>query len=192
MRSSIKPLLGLLFAGLGSALVFGFRTTDSVLPTTAQAPTATTGATATDNPTATKTPTATNGSSADSSSQATATPAPTQNTSAATSGTSTAQFADGTYQGAAVGEPWGTFEVEAIIKGGALVDVKLVSEPGDRHSSQINNIAVPMLTESAVASQSANVDTVSGATWTSESYAESLQAALDAARAAASVVQAQG
>ncbi len=186
MRSSIKPLLGLLFAGLGSALVFGFRTTDSVLPTTAQAPTATTGTSAT------KTPTATNGSSANSSSQATATPAPTQDTSTATTGTSTAQFADGTYQGAAVGEPWGTFEVEAIIKGGALVDVKLVSEPGDRHSSQINNIAVPMLTESAVASQSANVDTVSGATWTSESYAESLQAALDAARAAASVVQAQG
>ena len=182
MRKSIKPLLGLLFAGLGSVLVFGFRTTDSVLPNTAQAPTATTGTTPT------KTPRPTTGSSTNSTSQATATPAPTQTTT----GNSTAQFADGTYQGAAVGEPWGTFEVEAIIKGGQLVDVKLVSEPGDRHSNQINNIAVPMLTESAVASQSANVDLVSGATWTSESYAESLQAALDAARAAASVVQAQG
>ena len=78
-----------------------------------------------------------------------------------------------------------------MISGGHLVNVQLLSEPSDRHSTQINNIAVPMLTESAIASQSATVDTVSGATWTSESYAESLQAALDAARASASTAQAE-
>ena len=131
--------------------------------------------------TSSTTKTGSNGSSS------TATPAPTQNTSTGTTGGSTAQYADGTFRGAAIGEPWGTFEVEAIIKGGQLVDVKLLAEPNDRHSSQINNIAVPMLTESALAVQSANIDLVSGATWTSESYAESLQSALDAAHAAASL-----
>ena len=192
MRNSIKPILGLVVAGLGSLLVFGFRTTDSVLPTTGQVPTTATGKTT--SPTTAPT---TNGNtssttkSGTSGSSATATPTPTQDTSGAT--TNGAQYADGTYRGAAIGEPWGTFEVEAIIKSGQLVDVKLVAEPGDRHSSQINNIAVPMLTQSALAAQSANIDLVSGATWTSESYAESLQAALDAAHAAASTnLQAAG
>jgi uncharacterized protein with FMN-binding domain len=194
MRNSIKPILGLVFAALGSVLVFGFRTTDSVLPTTAQVPNATTGKTAspTTAPTTTGSSSKTTTSGSNSSS-ATATPAPTQDTSGATTNGSAAQYADGTYKGAAVGEPWGTFEVEAIIKSGQLVDVKLVAEPGDRHSSQINNIAVPMLTQSAIANQSANIDLVSGATWTSESYAESLQSALDAAHAAAlTTVQAAG
>jgi uncharacterized protein with FMN-binding domain len=195
MRSSIKPLLGLAFAALGSVLVFGFRTTDSVLPATGQVPSSTTGKTAspTTAPTTNGGSSTANSGSTGSSSSARATPAPTQNASTPTGGSSSAQYADGTYQGAPVGEPWGTFEVEAIIKGGQLVDVKLVSEPGDRHSSQINNIAVPMLTQSALAAQSANVDLVSGATWTSESYAESLQSALDAAHAAAlTSVQAAG
>jgi uncharacterized protein with FMN-binding domain len=185
MHSAIKPLVGLAFAGASSALVFGFRTSDPVLPATAHIPAGTTTS-----PTATAEKTATSGQTtptdtADAGSKATATPAP--------AGTaSTGQYADGTYSGAAIREPWGTFEVQAVISGGQLVDVKLIESPSDRHSSQINNIAVPLLTESAIANQSANVDGVSGATWTSESYAESLQAALDAASAAATVSGAAG
>jgi uncharacterized protein with FMN-binding domain len=44
---------------------------------------------------------------------------------------------------------------------------------------------VPTLTQSAIAAQSAKIDMVSGATWTSQSYVTSLQAALDQARTAA-------
>ena len=178
MHSSIKPLLGLVLAAGGSALVFGFRTSDTALPTTARVPTTTSA------------PQSTAGSTDTSGDQtATATPAPT---TAAANAASTGQYADGTYAGAAVREPWGTFEVQAVIEGGRLVDVKLVAAPTDRHSSQINSVAVPLLTESAVASQSAEVDMVSGATWTTESYAQSLQAALDAAAAAASTQQTAG
>ena len=60
----------------------------------------------------------------------------------------------------------------------------LVSSPSDNHSRRINSQAVPILTQAAIAAQSANIDMVSGATWTSESYATSLQAALDLAKAA--------
>lgn len=177
MRDYVKPLLGVVLAGLGSLLVFGFRTTDSGLPATAAVP-------------GTKTPTTTNSSQPAPVAAATSAPT-TQNSTTATQratptptqDTSAGQFADGTYTGAAIREPWGTFEVEAVISGGQLVDVQLVAEPGDRHSSQINNVAVPLLTELAIASQGATIDMVSGATWTSESYAESLQAALDAAAA---------
>ena len=61
----------------------------------------------------------------------------------------------------------------------------LVAAPQDGHSSRINEEAVPVLTQAAVAAQGASVDMVSGATWTSRSYATSLQGALDQARAAA-------
>jgi uncharacterized protein with FMN-binding domain len=95
--------------------------------------------------------------------------------------TTTGQYADGTYLGAAVDEPWGVFQVQATVSGGQLVDVTIVTAPTDRHSSRINNSSIPTLTSQALASQSADVDVISGATWTSESYASSLQAALDAA-----------
>jgi uncharacterized protein with FMN-binding domain len=174
VRNSIKPVVALVLTGIGSAFVFSFRTTDPTLVPTANVPAGVA-------PTATAPPltTPTTGSSTD-----TTTPAPTPGTATA-SATSTGAFVDGTFTGAAVNEPWGSFEVEAIISGGQLTGVQLVAEPSDRHSSRINTYAVPLLTESAIAAQSANIDMVSGATWTSQSYEESLQAALDAAAASA-------
>ena len=97
-------------------------------------------------------------------------------------GAATGAYRDGTYLGTAVPEPWGTFQVQATISGGRLTDVALVQGPGDGHSSRINGAVVPMLTRAAIAAQGATMDLVSGATWTSESYATSLQAALDAAK----------
>jgi major membrane immunogen (membrane-anchored lipoprotein) len=47
---------------------------------------------------------------------------------------------------------------------------------------QISNAAVPTLRQSALTKQSAAIDTVSGATFTSKSYAASLQSALDKAK----------
>jgi uncharacterized protein with FMN-binding domain len=182
--NSIKPVIALVLTGIGSALVFSFRTTDPTQPTTANVPAGAipmAKAPTVVAPTATA-PAATTPTTE--SSTGTTTPAPTQGTAVAPA-TSTGAFVDGTYTGATVNEPWGTFEVEAIISGGQLTDVQLVAEPSDGHSSRINNYAVPLLTESAIAAQSANIDTVSGATWTSRSYEESLQAALDAAAASA-------
>ena len=72
-----------------------------------------------------------------------------------------------------------------MVSGGKITSANVVESPGDRHSSRINNVAVPLLNESTLAKQSANIDMVSGATWTSDSYATSLQAALDKAAQAA-------
>jgi uncharacterized protein with FMN-binding domain len=92
-------------------------------------------------------------------------------------------YRDGTYAGAAIQEPWGAFQVQATIAGGRLVEVTILASPQDRRSSSINQQAVPRLRSSALARQSAAVDVVGGATWTSNSYAQSLQAAIDRARA---------
>jgi uncharacterized protein with FMN-binding domain len=68
------------------------------------------------------------------------------------------------------------------VAGGAIADVTTLQIPmGDPRSARINTSAEPVLRESALRSQSAAVDYVSGATFTSEAYARSLQSALDRA-----------
>jgi uncharacterized protein with FMN-binding domain len=55
---------------------------------------------------------------------------------------------------------------------------------GDSKSVRINSRALPTLRTEVLTAQSAEVDTVSGATYTSDAYARSLQSAIDEARAA--------
>ena len=52
---------------------------------------------------------------------------------------------------------------------------------GNCRDQQINAYALPILAQEALAAQSADIDTVSGATVTSDGYIDSLQAALDQA-----------
>ena len=109
----------------------------------------------------------------------TATPAPSAVIS------TTGQVVDGTYVGAADSNRWGTVQVQAVYSGGQLVDVQILSYPdGDNKSVQINQRALPTLIEASISSQSADVSTVSGATYTSDSYVSSLQSAIDAALSA--------
>lgn len=146
------------------------------LATTAGATAATTATTA-----------ATAGDTAASSTDSTATTTATVDTTAATTATTatSGQIADGTYVGQASSNRWGTVQVQAVYSGGQLVDVQILSYPdGDRKSVQINQRALPTLIDEAITAQSADVDTVSGATYTSRSYTESLQSAIDAALAA--------
>ena len=65
--------------------------------------------------------------------------------------------------------------------GGKVADVVALQLPTGRRSGQISTYAAPILHEEALQAQSANIDTVSGATYTSDAYAQSLQAALDQA-----------
>jgi uncharacterized protein with FMN-binding domain len=83
-----------------------------------------------------------------------------------------------------VGEPvairWGEVQVAVTLEGGDIIDVETLALPlGDRHSSGINQRAEPVLRQQAIATDSADVDVVSGATYTSRAYALSLQSALD-------------
>ena len=118
-------------------------------------------------------------SSSDSGSSATATDAATGSTDVA-SATSTS--ADGTYAGAAVSTRWGDVQVAVTISGGAITDVTALQlTDADGRSVQISNRAAPVLREEVLQAQSASVSMVSGATYTSGAYLESLQAALDQA-----------
>jgi uncharacterized protein with FMN-binding domain len=88
--------------------------------------------------------------------------------------------ADGTIAGDAVRIRWGYVQVQVTIADGAITDVTTLQIPmGDPRSAQINSYAEPFLRESALQSQSAAIDYVSGATFTSQAYASSLQSALD-------------
>jgi uncharacterized protein with FMN-binding domain len=85
-----------------------------------------------------------------------------------------------TVDGATVDTQFGPYQVRAVFAGGKIVDVQLITEPGDRHSQRIAGQAAPVLLQEVLQAQSAHVDTVSGATATSEAYVQSLQAAIDA------------
>ena len=104
----------------------------------------------------------------------------TGSTDSGSSESSTA--AGGTYRGASVQTRFGSVQVQITVKAGAITDVKALHlTDDDRKSVQISNRAAPLLRSEALAAQSANVQTISGATVTSDAYLTSLQAAIDAA-----------
>jgi uncharacterized protein with FMN-binding domain len=77
---------------------------------------------------------------------------------------------------------WGPVQVQVRISGGKITDVTTLQIPnGNRTDDEINSYAVPQLRQEVLDAQGADIDTVSGATVTSDGYRESLQAALDAA-----------
>lgn len=86
-----------------------------------------------------------------------------------------------TILGSAVSTQYGMIQVEIKVADGQLRDVVAVQLPSGRRSGRISQAAEPILREEALSTRSANIDTVSGATYTSRAYARSLQSALDKA-----------
>jgi uncharacterized protein with FMN-binding domain len=87
-----------------------------------------------------------------------------------------------TVDGPTVETRYGPVQVEITVSGSQVTKVVALQLPGsDRHSAQISNRVEDTLASQALEAQSGSIDGVSGATYTSEAYAESLQAALDAA-----------
>ncbi|MHB0865332.1 MAG: FMN-binding protein [Minisyncoccota bacterium] len=88
-------------------------------------------------------------------------------------------YADGSYTGSAADAYYGTVQVKAIVRSGQLADVQFLQYPNTHSNSiYINSQAMPLLTQEAIQAQSANVNGVSGATFTSEAFAQSLAVAL--------------
>jgi uncharacterized protein with FMN-binding domain len=88
-------------------------------------------------------------------------------------------YANGTYTGSAVDAYYGTVQVKAVVQNGQLADVTFLQYPSDRSTSRyINGQAMPMLTQEAIAAQSAQVNGISGATFTSQAFQQSLHSAL--------------
>jgi uncharacterized protein with FMN-binding domain len=78
-----------------------------------------------------------------------------------------------------VENPYGPVQVAVVEQGGKIVDVKALQLPTEHALSQeISEQVAPMLRSETLQAQSAEISVVSGATYTSESFASSLQAAL--------------
>jgi uncharacterized protein with FMN-binding domain len=91
---------------------------------------------------------------------------------------------DGSYTGASEQTFFGNVQVRLTISGGRITDVKALrlTDQGGR-SVQISNYAAPILRQEVLTSQSAQVSNVNGATYTTEGYLQSVQSALDQAKA---------
>jgi uncharacterized protein with FMN-binding domain len=178
-----RGAIALAFTSLALVLLFAFKTPDV-------APIAAGRNTALVQPAGRLAPAATNGPAAAPLSAAgqggnatpraaTATPAATAAPATGSGGTA---LANGTVTGSVVQTQFGTVQVQVTIAGGKISDVTALQLPSDRQrSAQISQIVEPMLRSEALTAQSAQIDLISGATYTSDAYAQSLQSALDQA-----------
>ena len=96
--------------------------------------------------------------------------------------TASAATASKTVTGPAVSYFYGTAQVEVTLVNGQITDIVALQLPAEGRSGRISQAVEPMLRSEVLAAQSAQIDLISGATYTSEAYATSLQGALDQAR----------
>ncbi|MFJ3442001.1 FMN-binding protein [Streptomyces sp. NPDC086081] len=99
---------------------------------------------------------------------------------------------NGAVTGDAAQTQYGPVQVRVTMANGKITKAEAVRTPQGGRSDQITASAVPRLNQAAVAAQSADIDAVSGATYTSAGYKKSLQSALDKAKAAAGAAQGGG
>ena len=89
-----------------------------------------------------------------------------------------------TVNGAPADTPYGPVQVQITLTNGRIVRADAIDYPqGGGRDQEINSQAIPQLDRETLQAQSAQIDTVSGATYTSDGYRQSLQSALDAAHA---------
>ena len=107
-----------------------------------------------------------------SSSTSTSTPSSTSSTPSST-GTKTVT-------GASADTRWGPVQVKITVVNGKITSAQAVDYPQNNSRDQeINSFAIPQLQQETIDAGSANIDMVSGATYTSQGYIQSLQSALD-------------
>lgn len=107
-------------------------------------------------------------------------------TSPATSPTTKAPAAaagpNGTFTGSDVTFAYGEIEAQLVYRNGKIVSVNFpIDNAPDPRSEMINSEALPILTQELLKAQSLNIDAVSGATFTSNAFAQTVQAALSKA-----------
>ncbi|MGW2959735.1 FMN-binding protein [Streptomyces sp. NPDC001220] len=90
-----------------------------------------------------------------------------------------------TVTGDATQTQYGVVQVRLTVAGGKITQAEAVQAPKGGTSDQKTALSVPQLNKETVAAQSANIDSVSGATYTSTGYKQSLQSALDRMKATA-------
>ncbi|MEV3969502.1 FMN-binding protein [Streptomyces sp. NPDC050698] len=99
---------------------------------------------------------------------------------------------NGAVTGDAAQTQYGAVQVRLTMNNGKITQAEAVQAPKGGRSDQITASSMPRLNQAAVAAQSADIDAVSGATYTSAGYKKSLQSALDKAKASAGPQQGSG
>lgn len=173
-----RILLAIVGTVLGLVALLGFKSHPGVGGLNALPSAALPGAATTTPSTSSAAPpdpaaTATSGSGSvpASSGPATAAPAPTSPAAA-----------EKTIAGQPIVTRYGTIQVQIVVAGSRIQNVSFLQlTANDPRSQDINSQAAPLLLQETLTAQNANIDTISGATYTSEGYLQSLQSALDQA-----------
>jgi uncharacterized protein with FMN-binding domain len=102
--------------------------------------------------------------------------------SSSSTGSSSSSAATKTVTGASVDTQWGPVQVKITVSGGKITNATAVVYPQNNSRDQeINAVAIPTLQQESVGRNNANIDMVSGATYTSQGFIGSLQDALNQA-----------
>ena len=168
----IRAAVTLAATAIGVVLLFSFRTPPAAAIATLS-PSSTSSSTSTPSPTATPSGAPpSGGASPTPTATATATPRPASG------------LKSGSFTGQSYANPYGNVQVQVVISGGKITSVKTIQYPnGHQQSVFINSQALPLLEQEVLNAQSAQINIIGGATFTSQGYAQSVQSALDAARA---------
>jgi uncharacterized protein with FMN-binding domain len=106
----------------------------------------------------------------------------TSGSGGAGSGSSSTSAVSKTVAGDVVQTIYGPIQVTITVKSGKITAVNVPTYPnGTGRDQEINSYALPQLVQETVSANSAQIDGVSGATYTSQGYVSSLQSALDKA-----------
>jgi uncharacterized protein with FMN-binding domain len=165
----IRAAVTLAATAIGVVLLFSFRTPPAA-PIATLTPSSISSSSPTPSPTATPSGAPPSGG---------ASPTPTATPAPAANGLKSGSFTGQTYT-----NPYGNVQVQVVISGGKITSVKTIQYPnGHQQSVFINSQALPLLEQEVLNAQSAQINIIGGATFTSQGYAQSVQSALDAARA---------
>jgi uncharacterized protein with FMN-binding domain len=107
-------------------------------------------------------------------------------------GTAATGTASGTIDGNVAQTQYGNVQVRLTVANGKITKAEAIQAPKGGTSDQKTALSIPKLTQETVTAQSAQIDAVSGATYTSNGYKQSLQSALDKMKASAGSSQAGG
>jgi uncharacterized protein with FMN-binding domain len=173
MRRAILTL-GSTAAGLAALLSFKTHSSVAAVADPGSSPAAA-SASASGAPTASAAPTKAKA-------KASSTASPMKAKPTTTAGAMSGSTATRTITGAVETTMFGPMQVKVTLEGQKITNVSVVQETNDgQESQQIDSFSVPKLNAETLTAQSARIDTVSGATQTSDGYIGSLQSALDQA-----------
>ncbi len=106
----------------------------------------------------------------------------TNNNSGSSQSTTSNKYKDGTYTGQVENVYYGNVQVQVTVSSGAISKINVLQYPNDNPTSNyISTQAISMLKSEVIQTQSGNVNMISGASYVSSGFIQSLQSALSQA-----------